>query len=129
MTTDGERPPAGVEAIHGQASLSFPVEGPPPRSILIARWLDLTRNVLPGMAASCRWPISNDHCFMRVCLDASLGAPWHTRVKRPATRHLTITQLKAAIAVAEGINAEPHTLDALNRRSIRWRQEAIERNG
>jgi hypothetical protein len=112
-----------------QALLPFPADAPATRPVLVARWLDLTRSVLPRMAASCRWPIINDHCFMRVCLDISLGAPWHTCVKRPAIRNLTIPQLKAAIATAEAIAAEPQTLEALNRKSIRWRHEATGRSG
>ena len=93
-----------------------------PRAALVARWLVLVRDVLPGMAEQCRWPILADHCFMRVCLDMSLGAPWHTIVKRPAIRNLTNEQLEAAIGVAEGLVHAPDTLSALNRQSIAWRR-------
>jgi hypothetical protein len=86
-----------------------------------ARWLALTREVLPGMAAAERWPIRLDHCFMRVCLDATLGRPWHEVVRRPAIRHLTDAQLAAAIAVAERLRADPASLPALNRQSLRMR--------
>jgi hypothetical protein len=91
------------------------------REMLLARWHELTRVILPGMAASRCWPIRYDHCFMRVCLDTALGAPWHTVIRRPAIRHLTVTQLSAAIAIAEGVVSNPDSLDALNRQSIRWR--------
>ena len=94
---------------------------PPHRTTLEARWLALTREVLPGMAAAEGWPIRLDHCFMRVCLDAAIGGPWHEAVRRPAIRHLPAPQLAAAVAIAERIRAKPALLPALNRQSLRWR--------
>ena len=94
------------------------------RAALLARWLELTRTVLPGMAAAQGWPIRLDHCFMRVCLDAAFGAPWTAAVKAPAVRHMTDAQLAAAVAVAERLVAEPDALAALNRASLDGRQAA-----
>lgn len=94
------------------------------RAVLLARWLDLTRRVLPAMAAARCWPIRLDHCFMRVCLDAALGRRWDLVVRRPAIRHLTRAQLAEAVAVAERIAAEPALLPALNARSLRLRGKA-----
>lgn len=91
---------------------------PSHREALVDRWLALTRRVLPGMAAAEGWPIRLDHCFMRVCLDAAIGRPWHEAVRRPAIRHLTEAQLAAAVAVAERIRAEPGLLPGLNRQSL-----------
>ena len=105
-----------------QPLLPFIADEANPRAALVARWLVLVCDVLPGMAQRCRWPISADHCFMRLCFDTSVGAPWHTIVKQPAIRHLTNAQLEAAIAVAEGLVNAPDTLDALNRQSIAWRR-------
>lgn len=87
----------------------------------LARWLDLTRRVLPGMAGEHGWPISLDHCFMRVCLDAAMGRPWHEAIRRPAIRHMTDAQLDHAIAVAEQVLANPAVLPGLNRDSLRLR--------
>lgn len=91
------------------------------RGDAVARWLHLTRVALPGLAATHRWPIRHDHCFMRVCLDLAIGAPWHQQVCRPAIRHLDDTQLGRAIALAERIAAEPASLAALNRESLALR--------
>ena len=77
--------------------------------------------VLPGMATAQSWPIRLDHCFMRVCLDAAIGRPWHEAVRRPAVRHLSDAQLTAAVAVAERIAREPACLPALNEASLRLR--------
>lgn len=93
----------------------------------VARWLDLTRRVLPGMASAAAWPIRLDHCFMRVCLDHAIGQPWHEQVARPAIRHLTDEQLQAAITIAERIATEPSALDALNTQSIAWRRASRHR--
>ena len=95
-----------------------------PRGAAEARWLHLTRVALPAMAAAHRWPIGLDHCFMRVCLDCAIGAPWHERVRRPAIRHLDDAQLRAAIAVAERVAADPASLPALNRESLAMRGKA-----
>ncbi len=100
----------------------LPLDTARDRSLLIAKWTDLVRHVLPGLASEHGWPISADHCFMRVCLDTALGAPWHTIVRRPAIRHLSDAQLSAAIAVADSLVRAPETLWPLNRQSIEWRK-------
>jgi hypothetical protein len=86
---------------------------------LLAQWLDLTRRVLPGMASVERWPIRLDHCFMRVCLDAAFGRPWHEAVRR-----LTDAELARAVSVAERIVADPSLLPVLNVESLRLRGKA-----
>ncbi len=98
-------------------------EAAPPgaRAEAVARWLHLTRVVLPALAAPHRWPIRNDHCFMRVCLDLAIGAPWHEQVRRPAIRHLDDAQLARAIALAERIAADPASLAVRNCESLAMR--------
>ncbi len=93
-----------------------------PRTKLVNRWNELMRAILPLTAKSNHWPISLDHCFMRVCLDTALAGPWHLVVKRPAIRHLTDDQLRAAITVGEGLLVRPEMLEALNTQSIAWRK-------
>ena len=94
------------------------------RAARVARWYELTRDVLPTMAREHPWPIRLDHCFMRVCLDAALGSPWTEQVGRPAVRTMSDAQLDDAIAVAETIVAEPDRLPALNTASLRGRRAA-----
>ncbi len=103
--------------------LTAPVD--PHRLALLARWTLLTGTVLPAMAREQGWPITHDHCFMRVCLDTSLGARWDTLVRRPAIRHLDLSQLAAAVAQAERVAREPLLLPALNRDSLRLRAQAL----
>lgn len=94
------------------------------RQTQTARWYELTRVVLPGMASTQNWPIRLDHCFMRVCLDAVLGSPWTRQIGRPAIRTISDDQLAAAIAVAESIAAEPARLPTLNEASLQGRRAA-----
>lgn len=94
------------------------------RTKLVKRWKELTGITLPRMAKANDWPISLDHCFMRVCLDTALAGPWHLAVKRPAIKHLTDEQLRAATAVAERVVAHPQMLNVLNTQSIAWRKAA-----
>ena len=91
------------------------------RAALVARWLELTRVALPQAAARHRWPIRLDHCFMRVCLDAAYGRPWHEVAARPAIRYAAGAELRRAVDVAEAILAHPETLAELNAASLRMR--------
>jgi hypothetical protein len=109
------------------ANLQFDLEfnAPSARMELLERWKQFVNNVLPNMVAAHGWSISQNHCFMRVCLDTSFGCPWQTVVKRPATRYMTDDQLRAAIAVAERIIASPALLAELNRKSILDRKSIL----
>ena len=94
------------------------------RASLVARWFVLTRETMPAMAAASRWPVHLDHCFMRICLDAALGAPWTALVAAPAIRTMSGRQLAAAVAVAERCVAAPDLLPRLNARSLAGRRAA-----
>ena len=91
------------------------------RVALVARWLELTRVVLPDMAAAAGWPIRLDHCFMRVFLDHAMGGVWHERVRRPAVTHMATEDLRNAVALAEATVLAPESLAALNTQSLVWR--------
>jgi hypothetical protein len=101
------------------------LNGPSARSRLLKRWQRLMNEVLPSMVNTNGWPISQNHCFMRVCLDTAFGIPWHKFVKRPASRHMTDDQLRMAIAVAEQIVEAPGLLYELNRQSIEGRKRML----
>jgi len=92
------------------------------RVALVARWLELTRVVLPDMAAAAGWPIRLDHCFMRVFLDHAMQDRWDRTVARPAIRHMRDSDLRRAVELAEAVVAAPHRLPALNAQSLAWRR-------
>ncbi len=91
---------------------------------MLARWQELTRVTLPGMAQAHGWPIRHDHCFMRVCLDAAVQGRWDTVIRRPAIQYMTEPQLEAAVAAAERIVHDPALLPSLNAASLQWRRKA-----
>ncbi len=102
----------------------FPDTGGAQRAALVERWLLLTREILPAMAAGENWPIRFDHCFMRVCLDDAMGRPWTEVLRRPAIATMSDAQLAAAIRTAESIVERPETLPVLNERSLDGRRAA-----
>jgi hypothetical protein len=92
------------------------------RAALEARWLELTRERLPALAAARRWPVRDDHCFQRILLDAVCGGCWYDHVEgRPAYRHLDEARLARAIELAEQVERAEADLDTLNAQSLRWR--------
>jgi hypothetical protein len=93
------------------------------REELLAQWLDLTKRQLPAQAAGHAWPVHADHCFMRICLDATFGRPWREAIDAPAIRHISDGDLARAVAIARRIVDDPAILPELNRASLRLRQK------
>ncbi len=92
------------------------------RAQLEADWLTMTRQTLPALAKTRHWPVSLDHCFMRILLDAVHGARWDTVVlRRPAYKHVEQDRLAAAIALAQRVVTNDADLWALNAQSLAWR--------
>lgn len=93
------------------------------RAAVQARWLTLTRDVLPALATERAWPVSADHCFQRILLDHVCGGCWYDHVAgRPAYRHLDEDRLRRAVATAEAIVAGTADPDQLNRESLAFRK-------
>jgi hypothetical protein len=92
------------------------------REALEARWLRLTRERLPSLAASRDWPVRHDHCFQRILLDHACGGRWYDSIAgRPAYRFASDGTLRAAVALGEAVAAGTADLHRLNRRSLAWR--------
>ncbi len=92
------------------------------RDTVQARWLDLTRRELPGLAAARGWPVRADHCFQRILLDNAFGGVWYDHVaERPAYVHADPAALVRAVALGEAAIAGTVDLGELNRRSLDWR--------
>ena len=92
----------------------------------ISRYMRLTREVLPRMAREPgrNWPVREDHCFQRIVLDAVCGGVWHTKIPRPAYRHLSTNQARLAVALCEDIITGKADLRRLNAQSLAWRGKA-----
>ena len=92
------------------------------RAQLEAEWLTITRQTLPALAKARRWPVSADHCFMRILLDAVHGGRWDKVVQgRPAYKHLELQRLATAVKLAQRVVADEVDLWALNAQSLEWR--------
>lgn len=98
--------------------------GSPDRYDLQQRYLDLMRVELPAAARTHGWPIRDDHCFMRVVLDALFEGCWYDHLDRRlrAYKQLDDEQLRAAVALAERMLDEGEPLvTKLNAQSLAWR--------
>ncbi len=71
----------------------------------LARYKDLTEQVLPAMAREQHWPVHFDHCFKRICLDFAFEDIWYRHLAKPAERHIAGPALQRALACAEEIAA------------------------
>lgn len=91
------------------------------RAAQIARFKQLTEQVLPLRARQLHWPLRLDHCFKRVCLDGAFGDVWYKHVAKPAERHLRGEPLARALLLAEQLAAgDASLLAVLNRDSLRY---------
>jgi hypothetical protein len=96
--------------------------GPVERTKLETEWLVLTRQTLPELVKDRNWPVSADHCFMRILLDAVHDGRWDNAVqRRPAYKHIDAERLANAVALAKSVAAGEADLWALNTQSLAWR--------
>lgn len=91
----------------------------------LKQFLHYANNVLPSIAAAKKkaWPISHDHCFMRVILDNVCGCAWYDVIPSPAYQNLSEEYAIAAAQLAERIACESVSLHTLNERSKQWRKK------
>lgn len=84
-------------------------------------WLRLVQETLPKAAANRGWPVTEDHCFARILLDAAVGEPWRRRIRPPAWRNAPVAVLKEALALGEEAASGARDLHELNARSLALR--------
>jgi hypothetical protein len=93
------------------------------RADLERRWLELTRSLLPAVAAARGFPVRFDHCFQRIFLDAACAGRWTDVVSgRPAYRQIDEERLARAVSLAEAVLQGDEDLHELNRRSLAARE-------
>lgn len=101
---------------------------------LASRWTTLYTRTLPALARSKAnsqptWPVHLDHCFARIILDAVIGnstrtcpdeicTPWTAKLKSPAVKSMSATQLEACIELGEAIAEGGVNLVELDQRSL-----------
>ena len=100
---------------------------------LQTRYLDLTQVVLPSLGRTRGWPVTEDHCFMRIVLDHVFGDRWYNHLDRRlrAYKQLNNTKLAQAVSIAEKMShADNETIEKMNAQSLAWREvqmPAVER--
>ena len=93
---------------------------------LQSEWLELMKVRLPQAAKSHKeWPIRFDHCFGRIIMDNAVGkdTPWMEKVKSPAYKHMSESQLQACISLGNLILEEKEDLNELNLVSLKLRNK------
>ena len=90
---------------------------------LVSRYIVLTKEVMPHLARTSHqhWPLSNDHCFQRIILDAVCGGFWYDYLPRPAYKNLTYDQAANAVKFRNDIISGDADLIVLNKQSLKWR--------
>ena len=89
----------------------------------VARYLTLTKDVLPDHArrTGVNWPVTEDHCFQRIVLDALFEDVWYRHLAKPAYRHLTPALAARAVTICEDLLSGKADTHALNVASLRYR--------
>jgi len=90
---------------------------------LIDEYFRLTSEVLPKKAAEENWPALEESHFQRIILDNIIGGVWYGKLKEPAVMHLSKSQLKKAVRMAEDLAFDLISFDDLNEPSLAWREE------
>ena len=90
---------------------------------LVSRYIVLTKEVMPHLARTSHkhWPVSNDHCFQRIVLDAVCGGVWYNHLLRLAYKNLNYDQAANAVKLCNDIISGDADLIVLNKQSLRWR--------
>ena len=92
------------------------------RDALEAEWLHLTREALPALAKTGRWPIRLDHCWQRVLLDNACGGVWYKEISgRPTYKAASTQILGEAVELCRKVVRGDADPSALNRQSLGWR--------
>jgi len=90
---------------------------------LIDEYFRLTSEVLPKKAAEENWPAIEESHFQRIILDNVIGGVWYGKLKEPAVMHMSRSQLKKAVKMADDLADGTLNFDDLNEPSLQWREE------
>lgn len=90
---------------------------------LIDEYFRLTSEVLPKKATEENWAALEEAHFQRIILDNICGGVWYGKLKEPAIMHMSKSQLKKAVRMAEDLAFDLLSFDDLNEPSLKWREE------
>ena len=67
------------------------------------------------------YPVSADHCFLRIAYDALFPGPWDQYIGKPAWKHLSQTQIKTVQELLSKMLEDPAICRKLNIESLKKR--------
>jgi methylated-DNA-[protein]-cysteine S-methyltransferase len=72
-----------------------------------------------------KWPVTLDHCFARIILDATVGmdAPWTSKIESPAYKNMSKPQLRWSIELGRRILEGEEDLVELDNMSLQLRSK------
>ena len=78
-----------------------------------------------------KWPVTLDHCFARIILDATVGldAPWTSKMESPAYKNMSKPQLRWSIELGRRILEGEEDLVELDNMSLQLRGKNRKVNG
>lgn len=65
----------------------------------------------------------DNHCYLRIALDNTIGAKWDTKVRRPAYKHLSKEQLYSVLDLLQQYQTDKALLLRHNRTSLDYRNK------
>jgi hypothetical protein len=91
--------------------------------------MELAQDTLPEMAKESGWPISQDHCFLRVAYDCAFNADWRGKVDgSPAYKHMPDKYLQRAHAVLCRMKSDGHEYVARQNEKSLWLRDKVEKD-
>lgn len=65
-----------------------------------------------------------NHCYLRIALDQLCKQPWHMKIRKPAYKHLTQSQLEEIRNLLTSYKTQKTVLLQHHQQSLVWRQQA-----
>lgn len=89
-----------------------------------ARLKELANVEFPAIARAENYPITQNHCFLRVVYDHLFQDKWQRILsnKKPAIHQLSAGQLDAAIAIGDEMLKSRILVERLNEESLKFRE-------
>jgi len=68
------------------------------------------------------YPVSADHCFLRIAYDALFPGPWDQYIDKPAWKHLSFSQTEIVQQLLNEMIHDPAACRRLNAESLKKRR-------
>jgi hypothetical protein len=93
------------------------------RALLASRIEKLAKRVLPAVAKTMRYPVTEDHCFLRIAYDQAVQGMWYDHVESPFGANATKEQMQRALDTLREMVESATAAHRFNRQSLAWRDK------